>query len=121
MSKSNSSMKALLPLLLWILVVIYLSLSPFDPDTIEPFPHADKLGHFVMYSIMSFLCLNSFTHKRKFKYVIALLLSISFGIMIECCQEALNGGRHFDYFDIIANIIGAFSGALLFFYKEKLS
>jgi len=104
-------MKGILLVLVWIIVVTYLSLSPF--------PHADKIGHFVMDAVLSFLCLNALTHKGKFKYVIALLLSISYGILMECCQEAFNGGRHFDYFDIIANIIGALSGALLFLIKKK--
>jgi len=68
---------------------------------------------------MSFLCLRSFTHKWKFKYISALLLSICYGILMENLQYALNAGRHFDYFDIIANIIGAFTGVLLFYFKEK--
>lgn len=114
-----SSKKALLALLFWVAGVTYLSLMPFDPNAIEPFKHADKLGHFVFYGGMSFLILNAFTHKWKFKYVSALLLSICYGILIENLQDVLNGGRHFDYFDIIANISGAFIGTLVFYFKKN--
>jgi len=112
-------MKAILTLVLWIVFVTYMSLSPIDPEIINLFKHSDKVGHFIFYLVMAFLALSAFTHRWKFKYVSALLLSICYGILMENLQEALKGGRIFDYFDIIANIIGAFTGALLFYIKEK--
>ena len=112
-------MKAILALIFWIIGVTYLSLVPLDPSDIQLFNHADKLAHFVFYAGMAFLILNAFTHDWKFRYISALLLCICYGILMENLQDALKAGRHFDNFDIIANIIGALAGSIMFYFKKN--
>ena len=45
---------------------------------------------------------------------------IIYGIVIENAQAFLNTGRYFEYFDIIANIIGSLLGSLVYhFIRQK--
>ena len=83
----------------------------------------DKIGHFGIYGIFTFLLLLGFifpTSKWKEKGVqIALSISIFYGIGMEVIQYAFFPGRYFEYLDIIANIIGSFTGLLFFNFLIK--
>lgn len=72
-------------------------------------PGFDKFVHFVMYMLLCFLLLKSI----KGKNMQVLALCICYGILMEMLQFLISTGRSFDFFDIIANIIGANVGALL--------
>lgn len=113
-------MKSILSLLLWTAIVTYLSLMPVNIDSLPPFSGFDKAVHFTFYFVMSVLILMIKTYKGMSKYITALLLPAFYGFFIECLQSELNTGRHFDNFDIIANIIGCLTGTLVFYYFRKI-
>ncbi len=46
--------------------------------------------------------------------VYTLIFCIMWGGMLEYLQDVMSRGRHFEIFDIIANIIGAFLGVVAF-------
>ncbi len=69
----------------------------------------DKVVHFVMYMGLCFLLLKSIKNRNT----AILLFCIMYGILMELLQFLISSGRSFDFFDIIANIIGANVGALL--------
>jgi len=50
-----------------------------------------------------------------------MVFCIMWGGMMEYLQETVSRGRHFEVFDIIANIIGAFVGVIAFglFFKKR--
>ena len=114
-------MKAKLALILWSSLIAVFSLVPMESSGPELFPHEDKLVHLLCYAILTLLmCRVADSIVSGSKYILlALMFSISYGIIMECLQASLNTGRHFDYFDIIANIIGSLTGSLMYYLLRK--
>lgn len=114
-------MKYYIPAILWSFVILFLSttgginLPPSWLDLIS----LDKVGHLVVYGILCILLLGALTQNRKLALeqkwvIIALGISITYGIGMEVVQYTFFPGRFFEIPDIIANIIGSFSGLYLF-------
>ena len=73
----------------------------------------------MVYGIFCALLLGAFTQNRKLSLekksvIIALGISIIYGIGMEVIQYSFFPGRFFEIPDIIANIIGSFLGVYLF-------
>ena len=112
--------KALLPSILWSLVILVLSAMPGInlPKSFWDIISMDKLGHLGVYGIQTFLLLvglsSQIPNDAKKVAVIALIISILYGTLMEVMQYTFFPYRYFDYLDIIANIIGSFTGLLIF-------
>ena len=112
--------KALLPSILWSLVILVLSAMPGIslPESFWDFISMDKVGHLGVYGIQTFLLLfglsKLISNDAKKVVVIALIISILYGILMEAMQYTFFPYRYFEYLDIIANIIGSFTGLLIF-------
>ncbi|MFK8009026.1 MAG: VanZ family protein [Saprospiraceae bacterium] len=117
--------KKLIPAILWSFLILYFSTKGKInlPESWWDLFSMDKIGHFGIYGIFTFLLLVGFifpTSKWKEKGVqIALSISIFYGIGMEVIQYAFFPGRYFEYLDIIANIIGSFTGLLFFNFLMK--
>jgi VanZ family protein len=84
----------------------------------------DKLGHFILFATLSFLWLRigSINSERGInkKYFITNLLVFVFvfPILAEYLQLFVPN-RTFDYYDIVANLVGGISGLMAFFILYK--
>ena len=114
-------MKYYIPAILWSLLILFLSTTGGInlPSTWWDFISLDKVGHLVVYGLFSMLLLWAFTQNRKLTLekkavIIALGISIVYGIGMEVIQYTFFPGRFFEIPDIIANIIGSFLGLYLF-------
>jgi VanZ family protein len=113
-------LKANLALAIWIILVTMASLMPLDNNGRMMIPHQDKLVHIFMYAIMAYLALKVHWHNNKsISYGLAIILSILYGCLMEYAQLLFSEFRHFDYFDIIANIIGSMMGSLIYYFKRQ--
>ena len=114
--------------IIWAIVILFLSVIP--DKTLPSFKlyslfAIDKLGHIFFYMILSFLMTIGFKKQYQIKRIRYFSKSLSFGISVlyGTMIEIIQGGiiyRNFDYFDIIANIIGCFTGIIIFslvYYK----
>lgn len=78
-----------------------------------------------MYGGLSFLLLWGLKNYKQLKslennIIIKILgFSIALGVLMEILQKLVTSSRNFDYYDIIANIIGAFLGTALFLTRNK--
>ena len=79
------------------------------------FPYQDKLAHFAFYFIMSSLALRIKKSKDLGPLMLVILGTAAYGVLMECLQHWMDLGRHFDYFDILANISGSLTGAAIFY------
>lgn len=99
-----------------VIAVLYsLALATVSLVKINNLPNAgisfaDKIFHFLVYSVLALLWVNTFFFKFKYKktkaIIYAALFSIIFGIIIEVLQGSITASRHTDIYDAIANTLG---------------
>ena len=118
--------KKIFLVLCWAVLIIFLSSTPSLnlPESFWDIIGIDKLGHFAIYGIFTFLLLQLFVPAPlswgKKGIILSLIIGILYGISMEAMQYTFFPGRYFEYLDIIANIIGSFTGLYFYnFYNEK--
>lgn len=81
----------------------------------------DKIAHFVLYAGFCLFWFMSFhVLKSKSSLLLAALLSIVFGAVIEILQGAVSIHRTTDVFDLVANCLGIFTMALIIYSKKEV-
>ncbi len=119
------------PAFIWALLILILCGIPGDKipeltflDWLKP----DKIIHLILFGVLCFLFLKGFIRQNRFQYLnnhagkIALLLSITYGCLVEILQQYVFIHRSGDIRDAIANSIGAVLGFLIYkkyFGKEE--
>jgi len=75
----------------------------------------DKLLHFVSYFVLTCGYLLYFKfHEISTQYKVSFVLSLVFGVLMECLQYLIGDGRIFDLSDILSNSIGSLLATLIF-------
>jgi len=113
----------------FIIAILYsLALATVSLVKINNLPNvgvsnADKIFHFLTYSVLAFLWTNTFFFKFKYKKVKAIVyasvLSIIFGIIIEVLQGSITVSRHTDIYDAIANTLGVLIMVIILLINKK--
>ncbi|WP_353078293.1 VanZ family protein [Flavobacterium sp.] len=80
---------------------------------IIPFENIDKIIHFVFYFVFVFLWIMSLKHISLRYFLIVLFIALLLGISIEFLQEKYTKNRAFDWYDIVANALGAITSFIL--------
>lgn len=115
--------------ILWALFILVVSLSPGEamPLTdIWQIISFDKIAHFAVYAILSFLCIVGFTKQYNFRWlrknavVTAIGFSIIYGVILELLQS-FSPGRFIEYADIFANSIGCALGYVIYLVIYKVN
>lgn len=110
--------------IIWAIIILVISSFPGNKVDNVPFlniPHIDKVIHMGMYFILSFSFLfeinnNSFYQTIRLKVsIIVLILTISYGFILEILQSFLFIERSGDFYDLLANILGCIMA--YFFFK----
>lgn len=93
-----------------------LSLLPMrDLPQIPVFPGFDKLVHFSMYFVFSFLFAWALKADHNYYWLFLIVpVTIGWGILMELLQGRMHAGRNFDLHDMAANSIGVCIGLLFF-------
>lgn len=105
--------------ILWAGIILYLSIANLNDNVVFKeflFPYSDKFAHFGIYAVFSWILLSE--NKKNEKILIPLLISISYGILMEILQYSLTTYRSFEVLDIVANSLGAFS--FWYFYIKNI-
>jgi len=89
--------------IIYIITIFLLSLVKV-PDISSPISHSDKIIHFLMYFILVGWFVQLYENRQIRLFV--LLCAIFLGLFIELLQ-GMTSYRNFDYYDGIANSIGA--------------
>ena len=112
-------------LLIWFSLITCASLLPLYEHNVETgynlFPFEDKLAHIVMYAGLAWLIGRRIITNGPYNWLLVIITSSTYGILMEILQELLNTGRQFEFYDILANIFGSLSGTMLIYmlYKYK--
>ena len=103
--------------LVWGCIILFLSLQPGGPGQFNflGIPHFDKIGHFGMYAIWTFLLFRamsfSFGMSRTKAFLLSVLIGTLTGILLELGQLMMAQGRSYELADMGANGLGALAGA----------
>jgi len=102
------------------LIFIFSSISQPMPS-VEPFPHFDKLCHFLEYGILSFLLIRALGSSGMNRAglslrIAAVILAVAYGITDELHQYFVPG-RNMELMDVLSNTLGAFIGQIFFKIK----
>ena len=109
----------------WLLFVCWALWTPGDklPQPLE-FDFADKLEHFFVFAVLSFLWGRTGTLDKEKRIIPGrlktnvLAFSVVFPIVAEFVQKMVPN-RAFDLGDILANLIGSAIGLIVFFILYK--
>ena len=81
----------------------------------------DKIAHFIMYAgLCLFWFLSLQTLKKKSSLLIASLLSIGFGTVIEILQSIVSIYRNTELLDIVANCLGVLTMVLIIYVNKEV-
>ena len=89
-------------------IMLLLSINPVEPGSAQGTIN-DKLQHFGAFLILSFFLMLLFSHKAidfKYPYLLAIVLAIAYGILIEIIQYGIPY-RSFSFLDMLADTIGS--------------
>ena len=86
---------------------------------------ADKIGHLTAYFALAFTLF--FELAKKFRWsntyrrwlIHAVIICITYGVLMELLQATPLFNRHFDYYDMIANTVGVALGLAVFALSSK--
>lgn len=100
-----------LPAVVWFIFLLILSFLPGKSFPSVTLLEWDKLAHLLLYAIWMMLIrfsMDGGERKLKWGMFAALVGTGLVGIAIEFGQEHLTADRHFDVYDIVANVSGSF-------------
>lgn len=111
----NQSLRIFL-VVLYVCVITTLSLlPPQDLPTVPLFEGADKVVHFLMYFVFSFLLCWALRTESKFRrWLLVIPVAIGWGIFMEYTQLSMHLGRSFSWYDILANSLGVISAIAIY-------
>lgn len=100
----------------WTILITTLSLITIErvPSFTLKLQHKDKVVHFVFYFVFVIAWNLSLMQKLKKFKVKVLSIAIVYGIVIEVLQYVLTENRTADFFDVLANSLGAILAFVLF-------
>lgn len=115
---------------LWALIILILCGAPSSEFPSMGFlnvPHLDKVVHFGLYVVFTLLILSETNTKRilggldRKAIIISLFISIAYGLLIELMQLLVFESRGAEFWDFVANTIGAISAVLTYRLANRLS
>ena len=121
-TKHLSERNFLILAILWTIGVTVASLASLKNMPAISIPGNDKTAHFVFYFV--FFVLWYFGLKRFIKYnkfdVILVLITLFYGICMEFLQAQITSNRQADFYDVLANSFGTFSGFLTILFYTRI-
>lgn len=112
--------------LAWSLIMLFLFLLPVNNLSIKPpISFISEIVHVVMFFFFTLLLVydqmksGSLEKPSFYNYLIAVLLSLLFGSVIELSQSLLGSGRKAEVLDIMFDLLGSILsvGFMLLFYR----
>ena len=114
--------------LLTIAAILWLTLAPKPLGENPPplFPGADKIAHGLMFGGLTAMMLLDWQRIHQWDRVTIGMSTLYatavaiFGVFIECVQNMMGMGRGFEWWDIVADTVGAFVVALVWIPLQKI-
>ena len=110
-----------------VAIIIFLLSTVFGAKVPNPMPELispDKLGHLLAYFVLSVSFLWAFAQTKQLNRRLAFWVVItcaSYGIVLEFVQFAFFPERYFEWWDMLANLVGALLAILIIRFINKSS
>lgn len=105
--------------IVYTVVLTVASLINIDGVPKIGFSFDDKIYHFLAYLILAILWVTYIRHHPKNgKVLIATIILILFGVILELVQHRFNPNRTYDNLDLLANCLGVVVGMLIAVRKD---
>ncbi len=107
-------------LVIIIVLLSLLNLNKVVPKGITLFPHFDKMVHFLMYFVLSFVFYfeNKYATKPIHKYWI-VIDTVFIGVLLEFLQYLITSVRSGNVYDALFNTLGVFVSSIVFYYVRN--
>ena len=107
----------------WLITLTILSFIDFSDKEISTPENSDKIIHFLLYFILTFLCIKSVQMISLKKYLIISISCFIYGTIIEVFQELFTQTRKADALDVLANTLGILVAVVVskYFIKNNYS
>ena len=105
-----------IPALVWVIIITVLSGYPGRDLPKAPFDEFDKLLHLVIYAMLSGLILLGFLKNQKTTTLycwISIVFAAAYGGIVELLQQYIFINRYGDWYDFLANTLGAILGIVI--------
>lgn len=111
----------IIPMLLCMGMIFFMSQQPGDSLDLPSFPGADKLAHMMVYGVLSGAVIFAFSsrmreERRWLVFALAILVPMLFGISDEYHQSFV-AQRSSEFLDVAADTAGAFLVSVVWFLK----
>lgn len=115
---------------LWTIIILLATTLPsssIPKSSLLKIPHFDKIVHFVLFFVLAILLISEFNTLRKegkltrLSIVIAISVSVVYGLIIELLQYYLLTTRSGSLYDFAANVLGAIVAVLLYKTINRVS
>ena len=98
----------------YMVLILCISAIPANSIPSLGFQHADKVAHFLEYSILGILAVHSFIPKKGYQLLYIIFSGFVFGVFDEWWQSFISD-RHTSFFDLLADNIGMLVGSSVFY------
>lgn len=114
---------------LWILLMMVAFFMPpsffnKNPISIPLIQGLDKIIHVVLFAGFGFLLSRFYWHKvsNQFSHIVkkVILFALIYGLIVELIQSLDIIGRSFEWLDIVADIVGAVFGYIVYLSYRKV-
>lgn len=108
--------------LIWTFVITVASLVSVNSFSKIKSVGNDKIVHFLFYFffVIFWGLAKKQNHSNRKYNLLIFIFAMSYGLIIEVLQATLTNTRQADFYDFLANTMGAFVGlVVLLFYKNK--
>jgi len=112
---------------IWAIFIAFATLTPGEsmPEVnFWDFANADKLAHFGVFAVLSFLMIRGFSLKSSLfglknkKIIFTIVITIMYGGLIEYAQSFIPG-RSIEFNDMLANGFGSAIGVFVYLFLKK--
>ena len=104
--------------LLWLAIICYALFIPAGNLPIKPFlniPHFDRLVHFGLFFVFCLLLISPLKKLKYKHYIVAPVISIALGALLEISQHIISYSRSSDIYDFTANTAGVIGSVIFYF------
>ena len=105
--------------LVWLGVITALSTGPGVPLPEVKLITTDKLAHAAAYAVLCWLILRTWSKAEFTELLLTVLFCAGYGALMEWVQGTFYPNRFFEYYDMLANTVGAILASMMYFLIKR--